>query len=51
MNKLEYTNLQRINSYLGFLRHTKSYKIKYRLISKLKNTDVRHCNWNYLKKI
>ena len=51
MNKLGYTDLPKINSYFGFLRHTDSYKIKYRLITTLTNTDVRHCNWNYLKRI
>ena len=51
MNKLGYTDLPKINSYFGFLRHTDSYKIKYRLITTLTNTDVCHCNWNYLKRI
>lgn len=51
MNKLGYTTLSRINSYFGFLRHTKSYKIKYRLVNELTNTDVYPYNWNYLKKI
>ena len=49
MNKKGHTDLQRINSYFGFLRHTNSYKIKARLIDNLKNKDVYNYNLKYLK--